>query len=78
MVKVKRAQEARVNQFLFQIVQDNKIFKIKLGTIVELTLTTQKTNTYSLLDWLFRSVVPSFGKFGPKTQNCQFKLKFGT
>ena len=27
-VKVKRAQEARVNQFLFQIVQNNKIFKI--------------------------------------------------
>ena len=47
-------------------------------TIDELTLTTQKANACSLLDWLFCSVVPSLGKFGPKTQNCQFKLKFGT
>ena len=47
-------------------------------TIVELTFTTQKANACSLLDWLFCSVVPFLGKFGPKTQNCQFKLKFGT
>ena len=24
------------------------------------------------------SVLPFFGKFGPKNQNCQFELKFGT
>ena len=47
-------------------------------TIVELTFTTQKANACSLLDWLFCSVVPFLGKFGQKTQNCQFKLKFGT
>ena len=47
-------------------------------TMVELTFTTQKANTCSLLDWLFCSLVSFLGKFGPKTQNCQFKLKFGT
>ena len=26
----------------------------------------------------FRSEFPFLGKFGPKNQNCQFKLKFGT
>ena len=36
-------------------------------TIVKLTFTTQKTNACSLLDWLFCSVVPFLGKFGPKT-----------
>ena len=36
--------------------------------IVELTFTTQKANAFSLLDWLFCSVVPFLGKFGPKTQ----------
>ena len=49
-----------------------------LKTIVELTFTKQKADTCSLLDWLFCSVVPFLGKFGPKTQNCQFKVKFGT
>ena len=39
-----------------------------LNKIVELTLTTQKTNACSLLDWLFRYVVPFLGKFRPKTQ----------
>ena len=42
--------------------------------IVRLTLTTQKANPCGLFDWLFCSVVPSLGKFGSKTQNCQFKL----
>ena len=46
--------------------------------IVELTFPIQKANPCSLLDWLFCSVVPFLGKFGQKTQNCQFKLKFGT
>ena len=40
--------------------------------------TTQKANACGLLDCLFGSVVPFLGKFDPKTQNCQFKLKFGT
>ena len=26
----------------------------------------------------FRLQIPFFGKFGPKNQNCQFNLKFGT
>ena len=26
----------------------------------------------------FRPQIPFFGKFGPKNQNCQFILKFGT
>ena len=26
----------------------------------------------------FRPDIPFLGKFGPKNQNCQFKLKFGT
>ena len=47
-------------------------------SIVELTFPIQKANPCSLLDWLFCSVVPFLGKFGQKTQNCQFKLKFGT
>ena len=46
--------------------------------IVELMFTTQKANACGLLDCLFGSVVPFLGKFDPKTQNCQFKLKFGT
>ena len=25
----------------------------------------------------FRPEIPFLGKFGPKNQNCQFKLKFG-
>ena len=28
----------------------------------------QKANACSLVDWLFCSVVPLLGKFGPKTQ----------
>ena len=47
-------------------------------TIVELTFTTQKAKPRSLLDCLFCSVVSFLGKFGPKTQNCQFKLTFVT
>ena len=79
-VKVKRAQEARVNQFLFKMFKIIRFLRSPkcLKTIVELTLTTQKANACRLLDWLFCSVVPSLGKFGPKTQNCQFKLRFGT
>ena len=37
-------------------------------TIVELMLPTQKAYACSLLDWLFGSVVPCLGKFGPKIQ----------
>ena len=28
-----------------------------------------------VLDWKY---IPFLGKLGPKNQNCQFKLKFGT
>ena len=30
--------------------------------------------TFAVLHWKY----PFWGKFGPKNQNCQFKLKFGT
>ena len=40
-----------------------------LNTTVELTFTTQKVNACS-------SVTACLGKFGPKTENNQFKLKF--
>ena len=64
----------------------SKMFKIMIflrspkcsKTIVELMFATQKANACSLLDWFFCSVVPFLGNFGLKTQNCQFKLKFGT
>ena len=45
---------------------------------VELTFTTQKSNACSpwtacsVSDWKYLF----WGKFGPKTQNCYFKLKF--
>ena len=46
----------------------------------ELTFTTQKANACSpwtacsIYDWKY----PFWGKFGPKNQNCQFKLKNST
>ena len=51
-----------------------------LKPIVELTFTTQKANACSLLECLlcFPLEIPFLGKFSPKTQNCQFKLKFDT
>ena len=65
-----------------------KIFKIMrslrssktLKTTAELRFTTQKANACSL--WTACSVFNwkylFLGKFGPKTQNYQFKLKFCT
>ena len=47
-------------------------------SIVELTFPIQKANPCGLLDWLFCSAVPFLAKFGQNTQNCHFKLKFGT
>ena len=69
-IKVKQAQEARDNQFLFQNVQKMRFLRSSKcsKTIAELTFTTQKTNACFLLDWLSYSVVPFFGKFGSKTQ----------
>ena len=51
-----------------------------LKTTVELTFTTQKANACSpwtacsVFNWKYLFL----GKFGPKTQNYQFKLKFFT
>ena len=51
-----------------------------LKTTVELTFTTQKAYAFSLrtacsvFDWKYHFL----GKFDPKTQNYQFKLKFCT
>ena len=50
-----------------------------LKTTVELTFTTQKANTCS--PWTACSIfdlIPLLGKFDPKTQNEQFKLKICT
>ena len=37
-----------------------------------------KTLNVDVHFFCFRLDIPSLGKFGPKTQNCQFKLEFGT
>ena len=50
-------------------------------TAVELTFAAQKANKrLQYLDCLycFQPEIPFLGKFGKKTQDCQFKLKFGT
>ena len=51
-----------------------------LKTTVQLTFTTQKAHTFS--PWTACSAFNwkcfFWGKFGPKTQNYQFKLKFCT
>ena len=80
MVKVKQAQEAKVNQFFFKMLKIMRFLRPPKcsKSIVELTFHIQKANPCSLMDWLFCSVVPFLGKFGQKAQNCQFKLKFGT
>ena len=31
-----------------------------------------------ILRWCFWPEIPFLGKFGPKNQNCQVKMKFGT
>ena len=69
MFKVKLAQEARVNQFLIQTVENNEIFEIskmlKINHWVKVSY-TKKANPCSLLDCLFCSVVPFLGKCGQK------------
>ena len=80
--KIKRAQEARHNQFFFQNIQNNEILRSSkfVETTVELTFTTQNANTCSpwttcsVFNWKYLFL----GKFGPKIQNYQFKLKFCT
>ena len=50
-----------------------------LKRMVELTFTTQKAN--ACFPWTaccFQLEIPFFGKFGPKTQTYQLKLKFCT
>ena len=42
-----------------------------LKTTVKLTFTIQKANLFC-----FQLKIAFLGKVGPKTQNCQFKLKF--
>ena len=51
-----------------------------LKTTVELMFTTRKSKRLQSLDCLFcfQLEIPFLGKFGPKTQNYQFKLKFCT
>ena len=47
--KIKRAQEARHNQYFFLNIQNNELFEIfkMFSTTVELTFTTQKANSCS-------------------------------
>ena len=47
-----------------------------LKTTVELTFTTQKANEGPWISCCFQLETPFWGKFGPKTQNYQLKLKF--
>ena len=35
-------------------------------------------NSMEVFNFFFRQETPFLAKFGPKNQNCQFKLKFGT
>ena len=73
---VKRFQEARDNQFLFQNVQNIEIFKIFEMFQNKLTLTIQKANAFSLLDYcsIFYCKYPPWVNLVQKL----FELKFGT
>ena len=79
--KIKRAHEARHNQLFFQFFQ-NEIFDIfknfKNNSWIKVYYT--KSKRLQSLDCLFcfQLEMPFLGKFGPKTQNYQFKLKFCT
>ena len=76
---IKRAQEARQNQFLFQNVQNNEIFEIfkifKNIFKVKFDTKTDSNMQHSMLVSIL-SVLDSkatlFGKFGPKNRSCQF------
>ena len=80
--KIKRAQEARHNQSFFQNFQNNEIFEIfkmfKNNSWINIYYT--KSKRLQSLDCLFcfQLEIPFSGKFGPKTQNYWFKLKFCT
>ena len=64
---MKRAQEARQNNEIFEI------FKmIKRNTLIDVYYTKSK---YLLC---FQLEIPFLGTFGPKTHNYQFNLKFCT
>ena len=80
--KIKRAQEARYNQFFFQNVQNNKIFEVfKMSKNNSwINVYYRKSKCLQSLDCLFCFwlEIPFLVKFGPKTQNDQFKLKFYT
>ena len=64
-VKVKRVQEARDNQFLFQNVQNNEIFGIfkMFKNNCWINIYKTKSKRFSLLDWLFCILleIPFFG-----------------
>ena len=78
--KIKRAKEARNSQFFFQNVKKNEIFEIfkifKNKSWINVCYTKSKHSqslNYLFCFWLEKLF---FGKFAPKTQNYQFKLKF--
>ena len=79
--KIKRAQEARHNQFFFQNVQNNEtfeIFKIFKNSWINFYYT--KSKRLKTLDCLFcfQLEIPFLVKVGPKTQSYQFDFKFYT
>ena len=76
---IKRAQEARHNQFFFQNAQNNEIFeifKIFKNIFKEKFDTKTNSNMQHSMVVSILSVLDSkatlFGKFGPKNRNCQF------
>ena len=81
-VMIKRAQEARDNQFLFQNVQNNEIFEIfkmfKNCCWINVYYAKSKHLQFIGLLFYFPLEIPFLGKFGPKTKNCLFELKLGT
>ena len=76
---IKRAQEARHNQFFFQNAQNNEIFEIfkifknifKEKFDIKTNSNMQHSMVVSILSVL-DSKATLFGKSGPKNRNCQF------
>ena len=62
--------------FWTNLVQKLKIVSFTLSLVPRLIPIWRIQWWYSV--FLFRLEIPFLGKFGPKTQNCWFKLKFGT
>ena len=60
--------------FCANLVQKSKLFKLTFNTKTN----SNKQNSMVVFTFSVLDETPFLGKFGPKSQNCQFKLKFGT